>query len=75
MKIKVLKYLEIHLIPDGCFGRVYAGYLRVKCPISKENDKIEVVIKELNMNQTDEFTKESEAIKRLSHDRLLMIYG
>ena len=27
------------------------------------------------MDQVDEFTKESEAMKKLTHDRLLMLYG
>ena len=51
---------------SGCFGRVYAGYWK---------DTIEVAIKELKLDQTDEFTKESEAMKKLNHERLLMLYG
>ena len=47
-------------------GHVYAGYWK---------DTIEVVIKELKMNPTDEFIKESEAMKKLNHERLLMLYG
>lgn len=75
----MMQYLEDGVTPiilgQGCFGRVYAGYLKVTCPIIKKDDKIEVAIKELKMDQTDEFTKESEAMKKLSHDRLLMLYG
>ena len=54
------------ILGSGCFGRVYAGYWK---------DTIEVAIKELKIDQTDEFTKESEAIKKLNHERLLMLYG
>ena len=54
------------ILGSGCFGRVYAGYWK---------DTIEVAIKELKMDQTDEFTKESEAMKKLNHERLLMLYG
>ena len=54
------------LLGSGAFGRVYAGYWK---------DTIEVAIKELKMDQTDEFTKESEAMKKLNHERLLMLYG
>ena len=54
------------ILGSGAFGRVYAGYWK---------DTIEVAIKELKMDQTDEFTKESEAMKKLNHERLLMLYG
>ena len=61
-----LQYLEETWISRGSFGGVYAGYWK---------DTIEVAIKELKMDQTDEFIKESEAMKKLNHERLLMIYG
>ena len=54
------------ILGSGAFGRVYRGYWK---------DTIEVAIKELKMDQTDEFTKESEAMKKLNHERLLMLYG
>ena len=47
-------------------GRVYAGYWK---------DTIEVAITELKMDQNDEFMKESEAMKKLNHERLVMVYG
>jgi len=65
-----MQYLEDGVTPiilgAGAFGRVYAGYWK---------DTIEVAIKELKLDQTDEFTKESEAMKKLNHERLLMLYG
>ena len=65
-----MQYLDDGVTPrilgSGAFGRVYAGYWK---------DTIEVAIKELKMDQTDEFTKESEAMKKLNHERLLMLYG
>ena len=54
--------LHVTIIP----GRVYAGYWK---------DTIEVAIKELKMDITEEFIKESEAMKKLNHERLLMLYG
>ena len=54
------------ILGSGAFGRVYAGYWK---------NTIEVAIKELKMDQTEEFTKESEAMKKLNHERLLMLYG
>ena len=65
-----MQYLEDGVTPiilgAGAFGRVYAGYWK---------DTIEVAIKELKMDLTDEFKKETEAMKKLNHKRLLMIYG
>ena len=65
LKMQYLNGVPI-ILGSGAFGRVYAGYWK---------DTIEVAIKELKMDQTEEFTKESEAMKKLNHERLLMIYG
>ena len=66
LKMQYLENGERKELGRGAFGVVYAGYWK---------DTIEVAIKELKLDQTEEFTKESEAMKKLNHERLLMLYG
>jgi len=57
----------------GNFGEVYEGFWR---PNGDVNKGLRVAVKELkDRDATDDFKKETNALKKLQHKRIVTLYG